>query len=219
MVTHENMALMIEWSAKILGVTPFDASATVTSLSFDPSFQETLLPLSVGGTVHVISHALALGQLTRPVSFVACTPTVASELLRAGLLPHLKVLMVGGAGVGVGCGSTAFVLGPCGAPAQLLWADRVHRLRTVAEVTAPVPEVIPIGRQVPGTEVLILDENGQPLPDGEVGEVCIFGGQVAEGYVNDPAATAERFITRVDPVLGGNAITALVISVTAAMTG
>jgi amino acid adenylation domain-containing protein len=202
MVTHENVALMTEWLAKILSVTPFDASATVTSLSFDPSFQEILLPLSVGGTVHVISHALALGQLTRPVSFVACTPTVASELLRAGLLPHLKVLMVGGE-----------PLAPDVA-ARLLSSGRVERLLncygptectvcvTVAEVTAPVPEVIPIGRQVPGTEVLILDENGQPLPDGKVGEVCIFGGQVTDGYVNDPAGTAERFIVRLDPAGG-----------------
>ena len=202
MVTHENITLMTEWSVKVLGVTQFDASATSSSLSFDPSFHEILLPLSVGGTVHVIPHALALGQLTRQVSFVATTPTVANELLRAGLLPPLKVLMVGGE-----------VLAPDVA-ARLLSSGRVGRLLncygptectvcvTVAEVTAPVPEVIPIGRQVPGTEVLILDENGQPLPDGEVGEICIFGGQVADGYVNDPAGTAERFVVRVDRTTG-----------------
>ena len=202
MVTHKNIALMTEWSAKVLGVTQFDASATSSSLSFDPSFHETLLPLSVGGTVHVIPHALALGQLTRQVSLVATTPTVANELLRAGLLPPLKMLMVGGE-----------VLAPDVA-AQLLSSGRVGRLLncygptectacvTVAEVTDPVPEVIPIGRQVPGTEVLILDENGQPLPDGEIGEVCIVGGQVADGYVNDSAGTAERFVVRVDRATG-----------------
>ena len=186
MVTHENITLMTEWSTKILGVTPLDASATTTSLSFDPCFIEILVPLSIGGTVHVIPHALALGQLTRQVSFVATTPTLANELLRAALLPPLKVLIVGGE-----------VLAPDVA-ARLLSSGRVGRLLncygptectvcvTVAEVTAPVPEVIPIGRQVPGTEVLILDENGQPLPDGEVGEVCIIGGQVADGYVERP---------------------------------
>jgi amino acid adenylation domain-containing protein len=195
MVTHGNITQMNEWSAKVLGVTPFDASATSCSPSFDPSFHETLLPLSAGGTVHVIPHALALGQLTRPVSFVATTPTVASELLRAGQLPALKVLMLGGE-----------PLAP-DAAARLLSSGRVERLlncygptectvcATVAEIAVPVPEVIPIGHQVPGTEVLILDEHGQPLPDGETGEIGIFGGQVADGYVNDPAATAERFAT------------------------
>src|ERR1022692_1935267 len=193
MVTHESITLMNEWSAEVLGVNRFDASATSSSLSFDPSFHEILLPLSVGGTVHVISHALALGQLTRQVSFVATTPTVANELLSAGLLPPLKVLMLGGE-----------VLAPDVA-ARLLSSGRVGRLLhcygptectvcvTVAELSAPVPEAIPIGRQVPGTEVLILDDNGHRLPDGEVGEICIFGRQVAGGYVNDPAGTAERF--------------------------
>ena len=199
MVTHENITLMNEWSIRILGVTPFDASATTTSLSFDASFHETLLPLSVGGTVHVIPHALALGQLTRQVSFVACTPTVASELLRARLLPSLKVLMVGGE-----------ALAPDLA-ARLLSSGRVGRLlncygptegtvcATLTEVTDPIPELIPIGRQVPGTDVRILDENGQELPDDEIGEICIFGGQVALGYVNDATGTAERFVVRMEP--------------------
>jgi non-ribosomal peptide synthetase component F len=184
---------MNTWSAKTLGVTQFDASATTCSLSFDPSFHEILLPLSVGGTVHVIPHVLTLGELTMPVSFVATTPTVASELLYAGQLPPLKVLMVGGE-----------TLSPDTA-ARLLASGRVGRLLncygptestvcvTVAEVKLPVPEVIPIGRQVPGTEILILDGNGRRLPDGETGEICVFGGQVVPGYVNDPVRTAERF--------------------------
>jgi amino acid adenylation domain-containing protein len=193
MVTHENITLMIEWSAKVLGVTSSDASATTCSLSFDPSFLEILLPLSAGGTVHVIPHALALGQLTRQVSFIATTPTVANELLGAGQLPPLKVLMLGGEALAADVA------------ARLLSSGRVERLLnaygptectvcvTVAEVTTPLPEVIPIGRQVPGTEVLILNENGQQLPDGELGEICVFGRQVAYGYVNDPTETAERF--------------------------
>ena len=193
MITHGNITLLTEWSAKALGVTPFDASATSSSLSFDPSFLEILLPLSVGGAVHVIPHALDLGRLTRQVSFVASTPTVANELLRAGQLPPLKVLVVGGE-----------ALAPDVA-ARLLSSGRVGRLLnfygptectvgvTVAEIVAPVPEVIPIGRPASGTEIFMLDDDGQRLPDGEVGEICIFGSQVADGYVNDPAGTAERF--------------------------
>ena len=129
MVTHENMTLMIDWTVQVLSVTSLDSSATVTSLSFDPCLQEILVPLSVGGTVHVIPHALALGDLTRQVSYVAATPTVANELLRAGLLPPLKVLMVGGEVLATGCGSAVFVLGSYWAVAQLLWTHRVHGLR------------------------------------------------------------------------------------------
>jgi amino acid adenylation domain-containing protein len=193
MVTHGNITLLTEWSAKNLGVTPFDASATSSSLSFDPSFLEVLLPLSVGGTVHVIPHALALGQLTRQVSFVATTPTVATELLRAGQLPPLKVLVVGGEALAPDAAARLLSSGRVGRLLNLYGPTECTVAVTIAEITAPVPEVISIGRPVPGTEIRMLDDNGQRVPDGEVGEVCIFGGQVAVGYVNNPAGTAERF--------------------------
>lgn len=201
-ITHQNITSMTEWSAKILGVTPFDASATATSLNFDACFHEILVPLSVGGTVHVIPHALALGQLSRAVSFVACTPTVASELLRSGRLPRLGVLMVGGEALAPDVAAQLLASGLVGRLLNCYGPTEGTVCVTVAEVTDPVPAVIPIGRQVPGTEVLVLDESGHSLPDGEVGEVCVFGSQVAEGYVNDPVGTAERFMIRSDPATG-----------------
>jgi amino acid adenylation domain-containing protein len=193
MVTHRNLMTLMDWAADFLSMTPSDSSATSSSLSFDASIFEIFVPLSVGGTVHVIPHALALGQLTRQVSFVVTPPTVASELLRAGQLPLLKTLIVGGE-----------ALAPDVA-AQFLSSGRAQKLVnaygptectvavTVTEVTSPVPDIIPIGQQVPGTEILILDEHGHQLPDGETGEICIFGSQVAAGYVNDPAKSVERF--------------------------
>jgi len=193
MVTHENITLLNEWSAQVLGVTSSDASATTCSLSFDPSLLEILLPLSAGGTVHVIPHALGLGQLRRPVSFVATTPTVANELLRAGQLPPLKVLMLGGEALASDLAERLLSSGRVGRLLNAYGPTECTVCVTVAEVTTPVPEVIPIGRQVPGTEVLVLDEKGQRLPDGELGEICVFGGQVAYGYVNDPTETSESF--------------------------
>ena len=201
-ITHQSITSMTEWSAKILGVTPFDASATATSLNFDACFHEILVPLSVGGTVHVIPHALALGQLSRAVSFVACTPTVASELLRGGLLPRLEVLMVGGEALAPDVAAQLLASGLIGRLLNCYGPTEGTVCVTVAEVTAPVPGIIPIGRQVPGTEILILDEDGHRVPDGEVGEVCIFGSQVAQGYVNDPAGTSERFAVWADAATG-----------------
>ena len=37
----------------------------------------------------------------------------------------------------------------------------------------------PIGKAVLGTEILILDERGEQVPQGNVGEICILGGGVA----------------------------------------
>ena len=193
MVSHENITLMNDWSAKALGFTPLDSTATTCSLSFDPSFHEILLPLSVGGTVHVISHALALGQLARPVSLIATTPTVANELLRAGQLPPLKTLMLGGEALAPDIAALILSSGLVGTLFNCYGPTECTVCVTMAEITAPVPAVIPIGRQVPSVEVRILGEQGQRLADGELGEICVFGRQVALGYVNDTAGTAERF--------------------------
>jgi long-chain acyl-CoA synthetase len=50
-----------------------------------------------------------------------------------------------------------------------------------------------IGVPIPSTEAAILDEDGKPLPVGEVGEICIRGPQVMKGYWNRPDETAKVF--------------------------
>ena len=48
-----------------------------------------------------------------------------------------------------------------------------------------------IGLPIPSTEVMIAGDDGNPLPVGEAGEICIRGPQVMEGYWHRPAETAE----------------------------
>ncbi len=47
------------------------------------------------------------------------------------------------------------------------------------------------GKLLKGTEVKLVDEDGKIVPQGEVGEVLVRGGQVMLGYWNNPKATAE----------------------------
>jgi acyl-CoA synthetase (AMP-forming)/AMP-acid ligase II len=47
-----------------------------------------------------------------------------------------------------------------------------------------------VGSPIPGVEVLLLDEAGQPVPQGEPGEVVVKGENVMLGYWNDSDATA-----------------------------
>jgi len=56
------------------------------------------------------------------------------------------------------------------------------------------------GKRKPGTvgmgtgvEVVILDDNCNILPNGQIGEVCIRGGNVTKGYLNRPEANVEAF--------------------------
>jgi len=48
-----------------------------------------------------------------------------------------------------------------------------------------------IGLPMPSTDVMICDDDGNSLPLNEVGEICIKGPQVMEGYWHRPKETAE----------------------------
>jgi long-chain acyl-CoA synthetase len=51
-----------------------------------------------------------------------------------------------------------------------------------------------VGLPVPDVEIAILDDAGQALPSGEIGEICVRGPNVMKGYWRLPEATAETFI-------------------------
>lgn len=44
----------------------------------------------------------------------------------------------------------------------------------------------PVGKPVMGVEVKILNEKGDEVKDGEIGEICIFGEGVGRGYLGNP---------------------------------
>jgi amino acid adenylation domain-containing protein/non-ribosomal peptide synthase protein (TIGR01720 family) len=65
----------------------------------------------------------------------------------------------------------------------------------------PVPQaregrgaVVPLGRPIPGVRLYILDERLRPVPAGRPGEIFVGGPGLAQGYLGDPAMTAQRFI-------------------------
>lgn len=50
-----------------------------------------------------------------------------------------------------------------------------------------------IGVPLPSTEAAILDDDGNAMPLGEVGEICLRGPQVMKGYWRQPEETAKVF--------------------------
>ncbi|QBM30168.1 AMP-binding protein [Hydrogenophaga pseudoflava] len=74
-----------------------------------------------------------------------------------------------------------------------------YGLTESAPVAIANPVTIPewsgqIGVPLPSTEAAILDDDGAHLGMGEVGEICLRGPQVMQGYWNHPEETAKAFI-------------------------
>ncbi len=61
------------------------------------------------------------------------------------------------------------------------------------EIDRPYP-VCPIGK--PGVKTTLIDEEGEPVPDGETGELC-FEAPFVRGYINLPEETEKTFVNGV----------------------
>jgi amino acid adenylation domain-containing protein len=73
------------------------------------------------------------------------------------------------------------------------------------DVMPPDPDerepAVSIGRPIPGLNLYILDGYRRPVPQGVPGELFVAGPDIADGYLNMPALSGERFLgERVDGV-------------------
>lgn len=65
-----------------------------------------------------------------------------------------------------------------------------------ARLDAEQPEdrALPLGRPLPGTQIMVLNEQNHPVQAGEIGELCVRSDSLALGYYNDPERTAKVFV-------------------------
>lgn len=55
-------------------------------------------------------------------------------------------------------------------------------------------ESLPIGKACSHMDIMLLDDDDNPVKDGEIGELCGRGPSLAYGYYNEPEKTAEVFV-------------------------
>jgi long-chain acyl-CoA synthetase len=76
---------------------------------------------------------------------------------------------------------------------QVLEGYGLSETSPVASFNHPDRERKPgsIGTPIAGVEMKVVDDNGEEVPTGEIGEILIKGHNVMKGYLNQPEATAE----------------------------
>ena len=182
---------------------PSDRWLAATSCAFDISVLELLYPLTCGATV-VVADREDVRDSTRltamldeeGITHFQATPSGWRTLMQESWQP-LRPL----AGL---CGGEAL---DCALADEILARGiRLYNLYGPTETTvwATVAHVSPDRRSAPpplghplrNSRVALVDPSGSIVPRGAVGELWIGGDGLADGYLFEPALTAERFVAR-----------------------
>ncbi|MEV0974394.1 non-ribosomal peptide synthetase [Microtetraspora glauca] len=198
-VPHRAVVNLLESFASLLELTPRDAWLAVTTLSFDISVLELLLPLACGARVVVASaHETADGRALRSravaeaVTVMQATPASWRILLDSGGVPEgIRTRLCGGEALPRDLADA--LLGD-GARLWNVYGPTETTVWSTAGRVAPSPAPVDLGEPIGRTSVRILGPDGIPVPAGEAGELHIGGAGVARGYRGMPARTAERFL-------------------------
>jgi len=203
-VSHANLANYLRWKTRALPAEPGDRVLHKTSVGFDSAVGEIWYPLVAGAEMVVARPGgqrdmAYLGEVIRDegITVFKAVPSLYQALLRAGSLEgcaDLRLLLSGGEALPARVardlhdttGARVINLyGPAEATVSATWAD----------ADPAVGEgMVPIGRPIDNVTVTVVDPSGNPVPLGMEGELVIGGAGVGQGYLDDPDATAARFI-------------------------
>jgi amino acid adenylation domain-containing protein/non-ribosomal peptide synthase protein (TIGR01720 family) len=193
-IEHRQATALLAWAQATYAESDLAGVLGATSVSFDLSVFELFVTLAAGGKLIVADNALALPELPArdEVTLINTVPSAIAELVRQQAIPR-----------------SVRVVNLAGEPLSATLADAVYDAAAVAHVYdlyGPSEDttystmgrrerggVATIGRVLPGSQLYLLDQDGQPVPPGVVGEIYLGGAGVARGYLGRPDLTADRF--------------------------
>lgn len=196
LLEHRNIINYVKAAQKIYPITHEDRALQGFSVSFDASTEELWVPFSVGATLVIGTFeimrsgdqfASILNKLN--ITFLSCAPTLLSMVKED--IPGLKILIFGGETCTKDvahrwCKHGRMVFNTYG-PTEATVIATYSVLRLDEDVT--------IGRPLEGYDVLLVDEQLEPVrKEGEEGEILIGGESIARGYLNREDLTAKKFI-------------------------
>ncbi len=199
-ISHGNLANLVDWHLSAFGVGIGDRVSCLSGLTFDALIWELVPALAAGATVCLAPDDVRAAQralqhwLVREAITVSFVPTPLAEPLIDTDWPgdtRLRFLLTGG--------DTLHVWPRTGLPFAVVNNYGPSECAVVATSGAIEPGgegLPPIGRAIANSRVHLLDDTGEPVADGETGEIWIGGANVGLGYRGQPQLTAERFVRR-----------------------
>jgi amino acid adenylation domain-containing protein len=193
-IEHRSLNAFAHWAQELYG-RELEGVLAGTSICFDLSVFELLVPLCWGGKVILAHNVLELAELAArdEVRLINTVPSAAGELVRMGVIP-------GG----------VEVINLAGEPLRQSLVEQLYGLGSVKKVYdlyGPTEDTVystcalrqaggraTIGRPLSNKQVYILDEQMEPVPVGVVGQLYIGGEGLARGYLHRPELTEQRFV-------------------------
>lgn len=199
MVQHSNLVNLLCSMQQMPGISIHDTLLAVTTISFDIAGLELFLPLITGAKLVLANSqtskdGFALLDITgrENITIIQATPSTYKIMLEAGWEKKfsLKVLCCGEP---MSKDLAGKLIARCSALYNMYGPTETTIYSTGTQIFSD-DEIITIGHPIHNTQVYILDDTFNPLPEGAVGEIYIAGDGVARGYLNSPGLSAEKFV-------------------------
>ncbi len=204
---HKGLSHFLTWQKSMFDIGPADRCAQLTNLSFDPVLRDIFLPLVSGATLCLPNESVdpasdrVLAWLDRDgITLVHMVPTLAQAWLDHDLgqasLRCLRWVFFAGEGLGEGLVRRWRERFPQSGHIVNLYGPTETTLVKCFHMVPdePTPGLQLVGRPLPQTQALVLNENGQACGIGEHGEIIIRTPFRTLGYINAPEEQRKRFV-------------------------
>lgn len=203
--THQALANRMFWLQRHFPLDGSDLMLQRTPLTSGTAANEVFWALTTGaglvlhpGNAYNNYAALTRFILTEGITVLHLVPYGLEKLLSESLLPACTSLSR------VFCGAEPLDSVMIGAFYEKLPNAELINLYGVTEAGGDVsawrckpgnhPSIAPIGRPLDNTRIFILDAGLAPVPIGVPGDLYVTGVGLANGYLNRPDITRERFL-------------------------
>jgi len=177
-------------------------------LTFDLSVMSYLAPLCIGACVYTVSDSGVkftniYGVLEQyEISFALMVPSILSHLrpyFNEIALPALKYCLFCGEALyseiiseWLSCIPNATVENVYG-PTEATIFCLTYNIKSKEEIV-DWNGIVAIGKPMKNMEAIVIDDNFQIVADGSQGELCLFGSQLTQGYLNAEKTKEAFFI-------------------------